>query len=127
MNTDPIADLLTRIRNGQMAGRELVLVPYSSIKLAIVKILSDKGFVGAHKVTGEGVARQIEIILNHGPQPTSLKRISKPGRRIYSSSRDIPTVLSGRGLVIVSTSRGLMSGHEAKRQGLGGELICQVW
>lgn len=125
--TDPIADMLTRIRNGLMARHDVVVVPYSGIKEAIAKILSDQDFVGGYKVNGEGTAKSIEIDLVGQRQLTKLTRLSKPGRRVYRPSREIPTVLSGRGLVIVSTSHGLMPGHEAKKQGLGGELICQVW
>ncbi len=127
MQTDPIADMLTRIRNGLMAGRDSIMVPHSGIKEAIIKILVDQGFVGGMKVTGSVVGKLIEVDLAGQRQLSTITRISKPGRRIYSPSRQIPTVLSGRGLVIVSTSKGLMAGNQAKRQGLGGELICQVW
>ncbi|HSX15051.1 MAG TPA: 30S ribosomal protein S8 [Candidatus Saccharimonadales bacterium] len=125
--TDPIADMLTRIRNGLMAGRSSILVPHSGIKEAIAKILADQHFIGGYKVSGQVPTKMIEIDLG-GQRPVSkVTRVSKPGRRVYLASKQIPTVLSGRGLVIVSTSHGLMAGHEARRQGLGGELICQVW
>lgn len=127
MNTDPIADMLTRIRNGLMAGRDSVVVPYSSIKEAIIKILVEQGFVGSYEVSGKIPTKIITVTLEGKREISTIKRISKPGRRIYRPSREIPTVLSGRGIVIVSTSKGLMAGQVAKRQGLGGELICQVW
>jgi len=127
MNTDPIADMLTRIRNGRMAGRDRVLVPHSTVKVAIVKILAEKGYVAGYEVTGQVPAKLIEINLGGRRELSNLKRLSKPGRRVYTPSRQIPMVLSGRGLVIVSTSKGLMAGGDAKKAGLGGELICQVW
>jgi len=127
MMTDPIADMLTRIRNGLMAGRASVLVPHSSIKEAIAKILAEKGYVASYKVEGEAPRKVIEVTLGGKRELSKLTRLSKPGRRVYTSSREIPMVLSGRGLVIVSTPKGLMAGGDAKKQGLGGELICQVW
>lgn len=127
MNTDPIADMLTRIRNGRMAGRDRVVVPHSAVKAAIVKILADKDYVDSFEVSGEVPTKVIEITLGGKRELSNLKRLSKPGRRVYTASRKIPMVLSGRGLVIISTSKGLMAGGDAKKAGLGGELICQVW
>lgn len=127
MNTDPIADMLTRIRNALMASREQVVVPYSNIKEAIAKILTEKGYVSGYKVTGQIPTKLIEIDLGGKRELTKLQRLSKPGRRVYVSTRKIPMVLSGRGLVIISTPKGLMAGGDAKKAGLGGELICQVW
>ncbi len=128
--TDPIADMLTRIRNAAAIGKTMVSLPHSKIKEAIAKILKDSGFITGYTVEGEGIARLLMVELPADPvatKITTLKRISKPGRRVYAGSREIPTVLSGRGLVIVSTSGGLMTGQEARKRGLGGELICQVW
>ena len=125
--TDPIADMLTRIRNGLMAGRTSVLVPHSTIKEAIAKILAEKGYVASCEVSGEAPAKLIEVTLGGRRELSKLTRISKPGRRVYTASREIPMVLSGRGLVIVSTPKGLMAGGDAKKAGLGGELICKVW
>lgn len=127
MNTDPIADMLTRIRNGKMAGRASVLMPHSSIKEAIAKILAEKGYVASYEVTGEAPAKVIEVVLGGRRELSKLTRISKPGRRVYTASREIPMVLSGRGLIIISTPKGLMAGGDAKKAGLGGELICKVW
>jgi len=125
--TDPIADMLTRIRNGLMAGRASVLVPHSTIKEAIAKILTEKGYVAGYEVSGQSPAKMIEVTLGGRRELSKLARISKPGRRVYTASREIPMVLSGRGLVIVSTPKGLMAGGDAKKAGLGGELICKVW
>lgn len=130
MNTDPIADMLTRIRNGLMARKASVSMPYSKIKEAIAHILKDHGFVHSVKVEANGDFKHIVIELGEEASAapiTEVTRISKPGRRIYAASRDIPQVLGGRGIVIVSTSSGLMTGKEAKKRGLGGELICKVW
>lgn len=127
MNTDPIADMLTRIRNALMASRSQVVVPYSGIKEAIAKILADKGYVASYTVSGQVPNKIIEIELTGKRELTKLQRLSKPGRRVYVPSRKIPMVLSGRGLVIISTPKGLMAGGDAKKLGLGGELICQVW
>jgi small subunit ribosomal protein S8 len=127
MTTDPIADMLTRIRNGLMARRASVTVPYSGIKESILKILVAQGFIGGYKVSGQVPAKLIEVDLAGAKELSKVTRLSKPGRRVYTASRDIPTVLSGRGIVIISTPKGLMAGQEAKKQGLGGELICQVW
>ncbi len=129
MNTDPIADMLTRIRNAGAARQAETLVPYSKIKEAIIKILAQTGYVGGYKVEANGDFKAIRVTLANEKSSaiSSLVRISKPGRRVYASSTDIPQVLSGRGTVIVSTSNGLMTGQEARKRGLGGELICKVY
>jgi small subunit ribosomal protein S8 len=127
--TDPIADMLTRIRNAMMASRATTVMPYSKIKESIAAILKENGFIDDYKVDDAGF-KQIIVTLNAdsaAPKITELTRVSKPGRRVYASSKDIPLILSGRGMVIVSTSNGLMSGREARKRGLGGELICKVW
>jgi small subunit ribosomal protein S8 len=125
---DPISDLLTRIRNGATARRGVVSLPYSKMKQSIAEILKANHYITEVKVTEAGGFKSLELTLPTDPEAiTSLIRVSKPGRRIYVNSHDIPTVLGGRGLVIVSTSSGVMTGREARKQGLGGELICKVW
>jgi small subunit ribosomal protein S8 len=128
--TDPIADMLTRIRNAIMASRHLVVLPHSKIKEAIAKILKDNGFIADYRVEANGIFKSLVLTVQpDGGRPaiTALQRVSKPGRRVYTSADDIPLVLGGRGMVIVSTSGGVMSGREARQAGLGGELICKVW
>lgn len=130
MVNDPIADMLTRIRNSLGSGKEQVAIPYSKIKEAIARILRDQQFVASYDVVGEGVAKMIVVKLHVDMQPepiTALERMSKPGRRVYSAAGDIPKVLGGRGIVIVSTSKGMMTDFQARKAGLGGELICKVW
>ncbi len=127
MTTDPIADMLTRIRNAAGARQASTSVPYSKIKEVIAGILKTHGFIADFSVDSEGFKA---IVVELMPQPsnlTNLTRISKPGRRVYTAAADIPSVLGGRGIVIVSTSGGLMTGREARKKGLGGELICKVW
>ena len=128
--TDPIADMLTRIRNAIAASRTHVVIPHSKMKEAIARILKDNNFIADYSVEKDGSFKSL-IITTHtdGDQPhiTSLQRVSKPGRRIYTGVGEIPLVLGGRGMVILSTSGGLMTGLEARRKGLGGELICKVW
>ncbi len=128
MFNDSIADLLTRIRNAGTARKRLVVMPYSKMKESIAKILKDNGFIEAVKVTTDGGFKSLEMTLSENPETiTSLIRVSKPGRRVYTSADDIPLVLGGRGMVIVSTSGGVMTGRDARKKGLGGELICKVW
>lgn len=123
---DTIADMLTRIRNAQAARHQSVSLPYSKIKEGIARILSEAGFVSEVKVEKNGAFQQLVIELGGG-RITALERVSKPGRRVYTASNQIPLVLGGRGIVVLSTSKGLMTGREARKQGLGGELICKVW
>ncbi len=129
--SDPIADMLTRIRNAIMARHSSVLVPSSRMKLYISKILSQEGFVADYEVVGSQPHRQIKITLRYDeenqPFILGLKRISKPGLRIYMSCREIPRVYGGLGIAIVSTAKGVMTGQKARRQGIGGELLCYVW
>ena len=128
---DPIADMLTRIRNGLMLRKTFVLVPNSRIKMAIAQILLDEGFIQGYEVTDERPQPNIRVWLKYDdkrrPVLTNLKRVSKPGRRVYSSKRELPWVLSGMGVAIISTPRGLMTDREARRQGVGGEILCYVW
>ena len=125
---DSIADLLTRIRNAQGARKTEVLMPYSKMNESIARILVANGYIAGVEVGESGKFKSLELSLNPDPETiTGVVRVSKPGRRIYVGSKDVPTVLGGRGLVILSTSRGLMTGREARQKGLGGELICKVW
>ncbi len=128
--TDPIADMLTRIRNAIAASRTHVVLPHSKMKESIAKILKDNNFVVDYRVETSGQFKSLVVTVHSSddePAITSLQRVSKPGRRVYTSAGDIPLVLGGRGMVIVSTPGGLMSGRDARRKGLGGELICRVW
>lgn len=131
VTTDPIADLLTRIRNANMAGHDYVEVLSSRLNLEIVKILQSEGFIRNFEVIKDKTQNRIRLGLKYGPHKekiiTDLKRISKPGRRVYTKRGDIPRVLGGLGIGILSTSRGVMTDREARRQGVGGELLCYVW
>ena len=129
--TDPVADLLTRIRNANMASHDQVQALGSKLNLEIVKILHSEGFVRNYEVTKNKSQSLIKIGLKYGPRKekviTDLKRVSKPGRRVYTRRGDIPRVLGGLGIAVVSTSRGVMTDREARRQGVGGEVLCYVW
>ena len=131
MMTDPIADMLTRIRNGLQARHAAVEMPTSKIKVAIAEVLKDEGYIKGHAQVGEGPTRKLKVELRYvgknEPVLSGLKRISKPGLRVYAASGEIPRVFGGLGVAIVSTSRGVMSGAEARKQGIGGEVICHVW
>lgn len=129
--TDPIADLLTRIRNGLRADHEYVDIPNSKLKVEIARILQDQGYVEAYSIEADSVGQLLRIRLKYtdGRKPviTGLKRVSRPGRRTYVSAKDIPKVLGGMGTAIISTSRGMMTGHDARREGVGGEVVAHVW
>lgn len=128
--TDPIADMLTRIRNAIMAGHDAVLVPSSKMKLSIAKLLREEGFVDRYEVIKGKPESMIKIYLKYAedrPAILGLERVSKPGLRVYVESRKIPRVYGGLGVAIVSTSKGIMTGQEAWRQRLGGEILCYVW
>ncbi len=128
MTTDPIADMLTRIRNGLSANKTSVVVPYSKIKLSIAQILKDKGFIAGVKETKNGAFASLELQLSGSNRKiTTITRVSKPGRRMYAPKTEIPKVLGGRGIVIISTPSGIMTGTEAQKKGVGGELICTVY
>ena len=131
MMTDPIADMLTRIRNGLQARHATVEMPASKIKSAIAEVLKDEGYIKGYSNVGEGPTRALKVELRYvgknEPVLTGIKRISKPGLRVYSAATDIPRVYGGLGVAIVSTSRGVMSGAQARKQGIGGEVICHVW
>lgn len=125
--TDPIADMLTRIRNAQAAGKTEVSFPFSKVKEAIVKILIEAGYVAGYETMEAGPTRLIRLDLSGSQAINALQRISKPGRRLYAGTLEIPTVLGGRGIVIVSTPKGILTGQQARKQKVGGELICRVW
>jgi len=131
MVTDPIADLLTRIRNALVAGHEVVQVPASKMKIAIADVLKKEGFISDFEVVPEGVKRSIRIDLAYGgkkePIISGLRRVSKPGLRVYVQKREIPRVYGGLGIAILSTPQGIMTGQEAWRQQVGGEVLCYVW
>jgi small subunit ribosomal protein S8 len=129
---DTISDMLTRIRNACMVKHPTTQVPSTKMTRSIAKVLKEEGFIGEYEETGEGIQKFLSISLKyHGKnrQPTisKLKRVSKPGLRVYSKRKDIPRVLGGIGIAIVSTSRGVMTDREARRQGVGGEILCYVW
>ncbi len=128
---DPIGDMLTRIRNAVMMKHQYVVIPASKLKRSIADILVDEGYIEKVEEIGEGVERQLRLRLKYDqdrkPIITNLRRVSKPGRRIYRAKDEIPWVLSGVGVAILSTSRGVMSDRQARRQGVGGELLCLVW
>jgi small subunit ribosomal protein S8 len=131
-HTDPIADMLTRIRNALKAGHPTVKVPASKLKVEIARIMREEGYINDYKVIAtDGNKRELLIELRYGSRRerviNGLRRISKPGLRIYVGKDDIPILLGGLGTVIVSTSRGVMTGKEAKRLGIGGEVLCFIW
>jgi small subunit ribosomal protein S8 len=129
--TDPIADMLTRIRNGLIVRKAFVLVPSSKIKVAIAQILLEEGFIQGYEVTNERPQPNIRLWLKYDdkrrPVVSGMQRVSTPGRRVYKGKGDLPWVLSGLGIAIVSTPRGVMTDREARRQGVGGEVLCYVW
>lgn len=129
VSTDPIADMLTRVRNGADVRKESVSMPHSNVKEAVARILSKHKFVGAVDVADGATGKQLVINLQTSGSAyiTEVKRLSKPGRRLYVNADAIPTVKGGRGIIVISTSKGIMTGGDAKKQRLGGELICQVY
>ncbi len=132
MNTDPIADYLTRIRNAMSAGHRVVEIPASNLKKEITKILFDQGYILSYKFDDSSVQGTIKIALKYTkdtkePVIKKLQRISKPGLRKYSSSTELPRILNGLGIAIVSTSHGVMTGKQAKKENVGGEVLCYVY
>lgn len=129
--TDPIADLLTRMRNANQMRYNEVVVPSSNVKMEIVKILKAEGYISNYKIEKGEVQDNIIITLKYGKNKerviSGLKRISKPGLRVYAKVEEIPTVLNGLGISIISTSKGIMTGKEAKKENLGGEVLAYVW
>jgi small subunit ribosomal protein S8 len=131
MMTDPIADLLTRIRNALVAGHESGQAPASKTKIAIARVLRKEGFIRNFEVVRDGVKRTIRIDLAYSgrkePTISGLRRVSKPGLRVYVQKREIPRVYSGLGIAILTTPQGVMTGQEAWRRQVGGEVLCYVW
>jgi small subunit ribosomal protein S8 len=132
MMTDPIADMLTRIRNAGLARHDRTELPASRLKEAVAQILKSEGFIADVRPSeGDGLQKKLTIVLKYGRDRQSaidgVRRVSRPGRRVYVRHDRIPRVLSGLGISILSTSRGLMSDREARRQKIGGELLCEVW
>ena len=128
---DPIADMLTSIRNAQVLHKEALDIPFSNLKYEIAKVMERAGFLDKIEKEGRKVKRTIRVSLKYGedksPAISGLKRVSKPGQRIYKSFKDIKPVKSGFGIAVISTSKGLMTNKEARKQRLGGEVICEVW
>jgi small subunit ribosomal protein S8 len=127
--TDPIADMLTRIRNGQKARKVTVSMPASSVKEAIAKVLQDEGYIGGFSTESDGAKKSLTIDLKYfegAPVIETIQRASRPGLRIYRGKEDLPKVLGGLGVTIVSTSAGVMSDRQAREQGIGGEVLCVV-
>jgi len=131
MMTDPISDMLIRIKNALMARHKTVVVPGSKLKLEIARILKDEGYIEDYRVVEEKPQIKIEIVLKYDdkkrPVIAGIKRVSKPGRRIYRGYKELPKVLDGMGIAIISTSQGIMTDHEARKRRLGGEVICEIW
>lgn len=129
--TDPIADMLTRIRNANNAGHESVEIPASKEKKAILKILLDEGYIKNYETIDNGNQGVLKVTLKYGENNSKviagLKRISKPGLRIYVGKEDVPKVLNGLGVAVISTSKGVITDKEARKAGIGGEVICYVW
>jgi len=129
--SDPTTDMLNRIRNAALARHDSVLIPSSKVKLAISKILKGEGFIKDYEVLKDKTHRAIKLYLKYGdrnlPVISGLERVSKPGLRVYVQRKEIPRVYGGLGIAIVSTSKGVMTGQKAWRQGIGGELLCYVW
>ena len=127
--SDPVADMLTRIRNAQMSEKATVVMPSSKLKVAIAKVLKDEGYIEDFKTSAEGVKSLLEIGLKYyagRPVIERIERVSRPGLRIYKGSRDIPAVMNGLGIAIVSTSKGVMTDRKARASGVGGEVLCIV-
>ena len=130
MYTDPIADMLTRIRNGQTARKIKVEIPASKLKTELARILKEQGYITNFRVAPEETKSVIKVYLKYNPDNTPvishIQRVSKPGRRVYADSKSIPRVIGGLGINILTTSQGLMTGREARRAGVGGEILCDV-
>lgn len=129
-STDQIADLLTRIRNAVMVGKNEILVPTSKLKVGVVEVLAKNGYIADYKVEDGEPRGLLKVVINEAgtnAKINEITKVSKPGRRVYSSADELPVVKSGRGMIIVSTSKGLMTGREAKKNRLGGEILVKVW
>ena len=131
MHTDPIADMLTRIRNAVAVGHHQVAAPASKMKVAIARVLREEGYIQRYDITKDRPQPVLRIWLKYAedgdPVITALKRVSKPGCRVYSGKAELPRVISGMGIAVVSTSKGIMTDKKARRLGIGGEVLCYVW
>lgn len=129
--TDPIADMLTRIRNGIHAKHDSVEIPASKVKKALAQVLLEEGYIDGYNVNDEGVQGKIIIDLKYGPNDekviSGIRRISKPGLRVYVNKDEVPRVLGGLGIAVISTSKGILTDRVARKEGVGGEVICYVW
>lgn len=129
--TDPIADMLARIRNANTAYKDEVVIPASGIKEEIARLLAREGYVKGYRIEGDEPKRRIVVEMKYGPERertiTGVKRVSRPGRRVYANRGRLPRVLGGLGVAILSTSQGVMTDKQAARQGIGGEILCHVW
>lgn len=129
--TDPIADLLTRVRNAIQAKHDIVEIPASKEKVEIVRILKEEGFIRDYLLTGEGIKKSITVVLKYGPNGerviSGLKRISKPGKRVYVKAEATPRVLNGLGIAIITTSNGMLTDKQARAKHVGGEVLAYVW
>ena len=129
--SDPIADMLTRVRNALRARHQKVDVPASKMKMELARILKDEGYILNYKMADEGTLKMIRLYLKYTPQNqpaiSKIQRVSRPGCRVYVGSKEIPRVLGGLGVNILTTPRGLMTGRDARKENVGGELICQIW
>jgi small subunit ribosomal protein S8 len=130
ITTDPIADMLTRIRNAALVNKNEIRMPYSRLKETVAKVLATNNFIDNVETNGKEGFKTLKIVINKedaNSRITEIERLSKPGRRLYTTAAKIPSVKRGRGIVVVSTNKGIMTGEEAKKAGLGGELICMVY
>jgi small subunit ribosomal protein S8 len=128
--TDPIADFLTRLRNASQSGKAEIIAPYSKIKFDIARVLKQEGYISDFELDSEGKLPQLKVVtkfVNRTPAITGLKRVSKPGLRKYVGAQEVPRVLGGLGISILSTPKGVLSGREAKKENVGGELLAYVW
>ncbi|MEE8703767.1 MAG: 30S ribosomal protein S8 [Olsenella sp.] len=129
--TDPIADMLTRIRNGNTAKKDQVSMPSSKVLVEVARIITEEGYLESYSVEDTEPQKTLHITLKYGPKHTKvirgIKRVSKPGLRIYSKAEDLPRVLGGLGTAVISTSKGMMCDRDARKLGIGGEVICYVW
>jgi small subunit ribosomal protein S8 len=131
MMTDPIADMLTRVRNANTALHDSVEMPGSTLKAEVARVLKEEGYISDYELREASVGTELVIRLKYSRDRrrviSGLKRVSKPGRRVYADRTTIPRVLGGMGVAVLSTSKGVITGHEARRRGIGGEVICSVW
>jgi len=127
--SDPIADMLTRIRNGQIAGHTKVVMPSSKVKIAVAKVLEDEGYVSAYSVSEKNGKSELSVDLKYfegKPVIETLKRVRRPGLRVYKNKNELPKVIGGLGVAVISTSKGIMSDRNARSQGIGGEILCYI-